>query len=378
MKLIRMIPIMALLVVSQAAAFGQQRAFEPFDRWKAAVVAGNQTALAALYATAPPAQTQTPQGKIQDPREEPQFWSALASQGLSDFQPKVLSISRPQPGEVALVLRIEFKVKSSSGVQPITVEGAQVWIQQGSDWRIAMTQRSGLTPSPTFRLPQPVKPNTALYPPPEKAEEEISAALASAAKDHKRVILVFGANWCYDCHVLDATFHSKDFAGVVTANYHVVHINVGDEGDKNLDLAEKYGVPLKRARPHSQPRRSRSGRKSRLQPEERRIRRQRPHRPRRRRRVSQQVETRQLESGALLRQNFRKGSLHAPDKLCLLRRISELFQFLFRARLDRVSCLLVVSCIRGQKVHRPLGILARQILLAVRDVCIGKAIVSIR
>jgi peroxiredoxin len=33
----------------------------------------------------------------------------------------------------------------------------------------------------------------------------------------------------------------------VTANYHVVHINVGDEGDKNLDLAEKYGVPLKKA-----------------------------------------------------------------------------------------------------------------------------------
>ena len=247
MKMIRMISIVALLFASQAPAFGQQSAsaFEPFDRWKAAVLAGNQTALAALYATAPPAQTQTPQGKIQDPREEPQFWSALASQGLSDFQPKVLSISRPQPGEVALVLRIEFKVKSSSGLQPITVEAAQVWIQQGNDWRIAMTRRDGLTPSPTFRLPQPVKPNTALYPPPEKAEEEISAALASAAKDRKRVILVFGANWCYDCHVLDATFHSKTFAPVVTANYHVVHINVGDEGDKNLDLAEKYGVPLK-------------------------------------------------------------------------------------------------------------------------------------
>lgn len=247
MKLSRTIWIVALLIVSQAPVFALQSAsaFEPFDRWTSAVLAGNQTALAALYATNPPSQAQTPQGKTQDPREEPQFWSALASQGLSDFQPKVLSVVRSQPGQVDLVLRIEFKLKTSSGVQPITVEGAQVWIQQGSDWRIAMTQRSGLTPSPTFRLPQPVKPNTALYPPPEKAEEEISAALASAAKDHKRVILVFGANWCYDCHVLDATFHSKTFAPVVTANYHVVHINVGDEGNQNLDLAEKYGVPLK-------------------------------------------------------------------------------------------------------------------------------------
>ena len=33
-----------------------------------------------------------------------------------------------------------------------------------------------------------------------------------AAKDHKRVILVFGANWCYDCHVLDMAFHRPDFA----------------------------------------------------------------------------------------------------------------------------------------------------------------------
>jgi|SRR5277367_2968320 len=247
MKLSRMISIVALLVVSQAAAFGQQSAsgFEPFDRWQAAVLAGNQTALAALYTSNPPSQNQTPAGKSLNPTEEPMFWSALAGQGLSDFQPKILSISRPQPGEVALVLRIEFKLKTSSGIQPFTVEAAQVWIQQGNDRRVAMTQRSDLTPSPTFRLPVPAKPNTALYPPPEKAEEEISAALASAAKDHKRVILVFGANWCYDCHVLDATFHSKTFAPVVTANYHVVHINVGDEGDKNLDLAEKYGVPLK-------------------------------------------------------------------------------------------------------------------------------------
>ena len=249
MRISRMISVVALIAVSQIAAFGQPQSssFEPFDRWSAAVLAGNQASLAVLYTTTPPSQNQTPAGKTQNPNEEPMFWSALAGQGLSDFQPKVLSISRPQPGEVALILRTEFKLKTSSGVQPFTVEGTQVWIQQGATWRIALTQRGDLAASPTFRLPEPVKPNTDLYPPPEKAEKEISAALASAAKDHKRVILVFGANWCYDCHVLDATFHSKNFAAVVNASYHVVHVNVGDDGDKNLDLAEKYGVPLKKA-----------------------------------------------------------------------------------------------------------------------------------
>jgi Thioredoxin-like len=245
-KLSRMILIVSLLATSQARVFGQTASsFEPFDRWSAAVVSGNQASLAAFYSTNPPAQNQTPAGKTVDPNEEPMFWSALASKGLSDFDPKVLSITRPPTGGVELVLRIEFKLKSSAGAQPFTVEGLQYWIKAGSQWRIAGTQRTGLGASPTFRLPEPAKPNTALYPPPEDAQNEINSALAAAAKDRKRVILVFGANWCYDCHVLDTTFRSKQFAATVAANYHVVHVNVGDEGDQNLDLAEKFGVPLK-------------------------------------------------------------------------------------------------------------------------------------
>jgi thioredoxin 1 len=222
-------------------------AFEPLTQWDAAVVAGNQTALAALYTTLPPAQTQTPRGTTQDSREEPQFWSALAANGLRDFQPKVLAVEHRKSGDVEVVLRVEGKINTNSGVQPFVVESHQVWIKQGNDWRIAATRRSDLDASPAFRLPQPVMPNTALYPPPEEAQAEITAALASARKDHKRVILVFGANWCYDCHVLDATFRSKQFAAMVASNFHVVHINVGDDGDKNLDLAEQYGVPLKKA-----------------------------------------------------------------------------------------------------------------------------------
>ena len=98
------------------------------------------------------------------------------------------------------------------------------------------------------RLPEPAKPNVQLYPDPEEAPSEIAAALAAAAKDHKRVLLVFGGNWCYDCHVLDTTFHSKQIAPLVTQNYHVIHINVGNY-DKNLDLAKKYEIPLEKGVP---------------------------------------------------------------------------------------------------------------------------------
>jgi Thioredoxin-like len=221
--------------------------FAPIQNWDSAVMTGNQTALAALYTTNPPAQTETPRGVTQDPGEEARFWSALAGNGLSDFQPKVLAVEHRPQGVIEVVLRVMGQVRTSSGKQPFVVEIHQRWLQQEGIWRIFSTRRSDLSASPDMRLPEPAKPNTALYAPPADAQAEIRAALASAAKDHKRVILVFGANWCYDCHVLDTAFHSPAIAPLVNANYHVVHINVGDDGDQNLDLAEHYGVPLKQA-----------------------------------------------------------------------------------------------------------------------------------
>jgi thioredoxin 1 len=80
------------------------------------------------------------------------------------------------------------------------------------------------------------------------AHAEIKEALEKATAEHKRVIVVFGANWCYDCHVLDAAFHRSDLAPVLSANYEVVHVDIG-KGEKNQDLMRKYEVPMKRGIP---------------------------------------------------------------------------------------------------------------------------------
>jgi thioredoxin 1 len=80
------------------------------------------------------------------------------------------------------------------------------------------------------------------------ARGEIREALHKARVEHKRVIVVFGANWCYDCHVLDAAFHRADLAEIIAANYEVVHVDIG-KGDKNQDLMAKYEVPMKRGIP---------------------------------------------------------------------------------------------------------------------------------
>ncbi len=264
MKNLKLVGLLAIFLCARPAAFAQAApqaphakkvsetpapfSFEPLDKWKAAVLAGDKAALMNFYTTTPPATAKTPQGDMLDPSEEPSFWSSFRKQGLNHLDVKVLEVKNLQPGIMALNLRIETDLKTSDGEKSAIISGAQVWIEKLGEWKIASTQRSDPADKQVRRLPEPARPNTQLYPPPEEAKMEISDALAAAEKDHKRVILVFGGNWCYDCHVLDTTFRSKEFAPLVNANFHVIHINVGNY-DANLDLAEKYEIPLKKGVP---------------------------------------------------------------------------------------------------------------------------------
>jgi thiol:disulfide interchange protein len=87
-----------------------------------------------------------------------------------------------------------------------------------------------------------------IYPAPEKAGPELAAALDSAAATHRRVIVDFGGNWCPDCYVLDAYLHDAVNKPILAAHFVIVHVNIG-AFDQNLDIAERYAVPLKRGVP---------------------------------------------------------------------------------------------------------------------------------
>jgi len=87
-----------------------------------------------------------------------------------------------------------------------------------------------------------------IYPAPEQAQTDLTAALKEAAAQHRRVIVDFGGNWCTDCHVLDGYMHDSTNQPLIDANFVVVHVNVG-RIDQNLDIAERYGVPLKKGVP---------------------------------------------------------------------------------------------------------------------------------
>ena len=95
-----------------------------------------------------------------------------------------------------------------------------------------------------------------LSPPPQKhpiytgdAKANISKALAQARKSGKRVLLDFGGDWCYDCHVLEYNFDADPgIKAVLNANYVVAHVDVGDY-NKNLDVAKKYKMNLSKGVP---------------------------------------------------------------------------------------------------------------------------------
>jgi protein disulfide-isomerase len=80
------------------------------------------------------------------------------------------------------------------------------------------------------------------------ARADIERGRAQAAAGGKRVLIVFGANWCGDCRVLDLTMKQGRLGPLIEAKFVVVKVDVG-RFDRNLEIAQRYGVPLKKGIP---------------------------------------------------------------------------------------------------------------------------------
>lgn len=89
-----------------------------------------------------------------------------------------------------------------------------------------------------------------LYPDVSRANADIEAAQKEAKLSHKRVIVDFGGDWCGDCKVLDINFRKPENEALLKARFVMVHVNVGDKGiETNFDVAERFGIPLKKGVP---------------------------------------------------------------------------------------------------------------------------------
>ena len=80
------------------------------------------------------------------------------------------------------------------------------------------------------------------------AKADIKQALTQAAPTKTPLILVFGANWCPDCRVLNSAMTHGSSAPLLARDFKIVKVDVG-RMDKNLDVAKTYGVPLDKGIP---------------------------------------------------------------------------------------------------------------------------------
>lgn len=88
-------------------------------------------------------------------------------------------------------------------------------------------------------------PEATPYNPELDAASAVDAALARAAENDRRVLLVMGANWCHDSRALAGWLETERFERLVADQFELVFVNVGmpQEGDGfNLDIARRFGI----------------------------------------------------------------------------------------------------------------------------------------
>jgi thiol:disulfide interchange protein len=77
---------------------------------------------------------------------------------------------------------------------------------------------------------------------------EIAAAVVKARKEHKKIILAFGGDWCGDCQVLDIYLHQSPNAELLAKHFVLIDVDI-EQYDHNLDIAQHYGIPLQKGVP---------------------------------------------------------------------------------------------------------------------------------
>jgi thiol:disulfide interchange protein len=107
---------------------------------------------------------------------------------------------------------------------------------------------TGLLAPAQGQFATPARPNKHLYSETADARADITAAVAQARTQHKRIILDFGGNWCGDCQVLDIYFHQPPNLALLNQKFILVHVNIG-QYDHNIELTKKYQVPINKGVP---------------------------------------------------------------------------------------------------------------------------------
>lgn len=86
------------------------------------------------------------------------------------------------------------------------------------------------------------------YEDPTEVQAGIEAAKRQAAREGKRVAVVFGADWCPDCYAFESSLKHRLVAPIVDPGYVIVKVSVGNR-NRNIDLMEGYGMAVENGIP---------------------------------------------------------------------------------------------------------------------------------
>jgi thioredoxin 1 len=86
------------------------------------------------------------------------------------------------------------------------------------------------------------------YEEPAEVRAGIEAAKAMAAREGKRVAVVFGADWCPDCFAFDSALKHRLVLPIVEPSYVFVKVSIGNR-NRNLELMEGYGMAVENGIP---------------------------------------------------------------------------------------------------------------------------------
>ena len=235
--------LFSVLLLAATSVGHAQTSFNGVDEWRGALTASDPVSLKAIYSTNPPARYLEGHNPKNDISPEIEFWQKLFSTGISNVEVSQTGEGEQQ-GLHLTTVSVSFHMKTPNGERTRYVVEDQAWQQQGGAWRVVLARHTNV-----LKMKQPTKLDKNLYPKNADAKAEIKEAVAKAAKEHKRVILVFGGNWCYDCHVLDLAFHQPDVQPIVDKNFEVVHVDIGGEEKKNEDVIAQYKIPIDKGVP---------------------------------------------------------------------------------------------------------------------------------
>lgn len=228
-----------LTVLSCAAAQSAPTSgeFPPFQQWVAAVLTGDAE-LKSMYTTDPAAQVRV-KSVMHDVDADTSFWLGFKSPTMKVEIVRLVV----RPTRAGVIFRASV-LPGTPKAQPFNVTADQTWLKQGDRWRIAYVERND-----DPKLDHPTNMKKDIYPADADAHAEIRQAEEKAGREHKRLLLVFGANWCFDCHVLDLAFQRSELAPIIAGNYEVVHVDVGPDGKKNADVAKQFDVSFEKGVP---------------------------------------------------------------------------------------------------------------------------------